>query len=193
MQLQDIANDVLFNLQQSELVNFGGEPNYAATVNPAISQNALTFQINRAYQRVMADLADCEITLAYYQITSQANLSDYPLPPGGPGIVNYYNPTSPIPDLDLSANAKVMRVSRVLYHPVGQVWTQGQEGGIRLVSWRQFMGYSAFGYLRPFTFNIIPDYVTITPNRQILSFFPGTASDGDTITVERVVVPYPGQ
>ena len=188
MQLQDIENEVLFNLQQSELVNFGGMPNYAAATNPAIAQPALLFQVNRAYQRVMTDLADCEITLAYYQLTSQANLSDYPLPPGGPNIVNYYNPTSPIPDLDLTAVPNVMRVSRVLYHPVGQVWTQGQEGGIRLVSWRQFMGYSAFGYLRPFTFNIIPDYVTITPNRKILSFFPGTASDGDTITVE--YVPY---
>lgn len=192
MQLQDIENDVLFNLQQSELVNFGGTPLYEVATNPAIAQTALLFQINRAYMRVMADLADCEIALAYYQLTSQANLSDYPLPPGGPGIVNYYNPTSPIPNINLSTSPLVMRVSRVLYNPVGQVWTQGQEGGIRLVSWRQFMGYCAFGYLRPFTFNIIPDYVTITPNRQILAFFPGTASNGDTITVEYVPYLTPG-
>lgn len=192
MQLQDIENDVLFNLQQSELVNFGGMPLYGVATNPAISQNALLFQINRAYERVMADLADCEISLAYYQVTSQANLSDYPLPPGGPGVVNYYNPTSPIPNIDLSTNALMMRVSRVLYNPVGQPWTQSHEGGIRLVSWRQFLGYSAFGYLRPFTFNVIPDYVTITPNRQILSFFPGTASNGDLITVEYVPYLTPG-
>lgn len=186
MQLQDIANDVLFNLQQSELLNFGGPPNYAQATNPAIDQDALIFQINRAYERVMTDLADCEISLAYYQLTSQANCSDYPLPPGGSGIVNYYNPTSPVPDIDLSAYPNVMRLSRVLYNPAGQVWTQAQEGGIRLVSWRQFMGYCAFGYLRPFTFNVIPDFVTVTPNRQILAFFPGTASNGDTITLEYV-------
>lgn len=185
--LNDLQNAVLFNLQQSELVNFGGAPNYTQAINPGIDQAALIFQINRAYQRVFVDLSDCEIELANFTFTSLPNLSDYPLPPGGP-INNYYNPTSPVPNVDLSNYAHVQRVSRVLYNPVGQTWTQDMAGGIRLVSWRQFMGYCAFGYLRPFTFNVIPDFVTVTPNRKILSFFPGTASEGDSITIE--YVPY---
>lgn len=187
MQLQDLENAVLWNLQQSELVNFGSVPNYAGATNPAIDQNSLIFQINRAYMRVYADLSDCEIALAYFTLSSVANSSDYPLPPGGV-IPNIYNPSQTIPNINLSAYPKVQRVSRILYNPVGQPWTQSHEGGIRLVSWRQFLGYSAFGYLRPFTYNVIPDYCTITPNRQILSFFPGTASNGDQITVE--YVPY---
>jgi len=187
MELQDLENSVLFNLQQSELVNFGSTPNYASATNPAISKAALDFQINRAYMRVYSDLSDCEIALAYFSILSVANSSDYPLPPGG-SFPNIYNPSQPLPVIDLSAFPNVQRISRILYNPVGQPWTQGMEGGIRLVSWRQFMGVSAFGYMRPFTYNIIPDYCTVTPNRKILSFFPGTASAGDTITVE--YVPY---
>lgn len=185
--LNDLENSVLFNLQQSELVNFGGAPNYSQAINPGIDQRALIFQINRAYQRVFVDLSDCEIELAHLTFESIANLSDYPMPPGG-YIDNYYNPTSPVPNVDLSKHARVQRVGRILYNPVGQPWTQDMAAGIRLVSWRQFMGYCAFGYLRPFTFNIIPDFATVTPNRKILSFFPGTASNGDKITIE--YVPY---
>lgn len=185
--LNDLENSVLFNLQQSELVNFGGAPNYSTAINPGISEAALIFMINRAYQRVFVDLSDCEIELAHFSFRSVANLSDYPLPPGG-HIDNYYNPTSPVPNVDLSKHPNVMRIGRVLYNPNGQPWTQDFSGGIRLVSYRQFLSYCAFGYLRPFTFNIIPDFVTVTPNRKILSFFPGTASDGDHITIE--YVPY---
>ena len=187
MNLNDLENAVLFNLQQSELLNFGGPPNYAAATNPAIAQSALRFQINQAYQRTIVDLADCEIELAHFTFHSNANQSDYPLPPGGE-IDNYYNPSQPIPNVDLSRAANVQRLSRVLYNPAGQPWTQDMSGGIRLVSWRQFMSYCAFGYLRPFTFNIIPDYVAVTPNRKILAFFPGTASADDHITAE--YVPY---
>lgn len=185
LQLQDIQNAVLFNLQLSELVNFGNPPNWSTATNPAISQNALTFWINRAYERTMVDLADCEIELAYFTMTSTAQMSDYPLPPGGV-INNYANPAQPIPNINLTAYANVMRVSRVFYTPVGQPWTQEHEGGVRLVSWGQFQRHAAFGYLRPFTYNIIPDYCAVQPNRKVLSFFPGTASTGDTITVEYV-------
>src|SRR5215469_2701416 len=185
LQLQDIQNAVLFQLQQSELLNFGGAPNWAAATNPAIQQNALTFWINRAYERVMVDLADCEIELAYFTMTSTAQMSDYPLPPGGV-INNYANPSQSIPNINLSAYPQIMRASRVFYTPVGQPWTQEHEGGVRLVSWGQFQRHAAFGYLRPFTYNVIPDYCAVQPNRKVLSFFPGTASNGDTITVEYV-------
>lgn len=185
MTTQDLMNDVLWNLQQSELVNFGNLPNYAGATNPPISQSALIFQINRAYERVYQDLSDCEVALSYYSMTSIANISDYPLPPGG-AIPNIYNPSSTVPNINLTAIPNVQRISRVIYNPVGQPWTQMQEGGVRLVSWKEFNGWCAYGYLRPFTFNIIPDYVTVTPNRQILSFFPGTASNGDIIGVEYV-------
>jgi hypothetical protein len=189
--LADLANSVLWNLQQSELVNFGGKPNWSSATNPAITEQGLHFQINRAYQRTLVDLADCEIELAHFSFDSVANKCDYALPPGG-DIDNYYNPSSPVPVVDLSGHARVQRVSRILYHPHGQPWTQDFAGGIRLVSWRQFMGYCAFGYLRPFTFNIIPDYVAVTPNRKILAFFPGTASDNDHITVEYIPYLTPG-
>jgi len=185
--LNDYMNEVLWVLQQSELVNFGGAPNYASATNPAISENALIWSINRAYQRVLVDLSDCEIELAYFALTSVANASDYALPPGNTvanPVQNIYNLSQVIPVVDLSAYAPVQRVSRILYLPAGQPWTQSMEGGIRLVSYRQYLGYSAFGYLRPFTYNIIPDFCAVTPNRKILSFFPGTASNGDTIGVE---------
>lgn len=188
--LQDLQNSVLFNLQQSELVNFGNPPNYAGASNPAISLNALTHWINRAYERTMVDLSDCEIALAYFTIHSQANCSDYPLPPGNSAtpITNIYNPSQTIPTIDLSLYPNVQRVSRVLYTPVGQPWTQEHEGGVRLVSWGQFQRHNAFGYLRPFGYNVIPDYCAVTPNRTMISFWPGTASNNDTITVE--YVPY---
>lgn len=186
--LQDLQNSVLFNLQQSELVNFGNPPNWSAATNPAITQNALTHWINRAYERTMVDLSDCEISLAYFTIQSQANCSDYPLPPGNATtpITNIYNPSQPIPTIDLSMYPLMQRVSRILYTPVGQPWTQEHEGGVRLVSWGQFQRHNAFGYLRPFGYNVIPDFCAITPNRKLLSFWPGTASNNDTITVEYV-------
>jgi hypothetical protein len=183
--LADLQNGVLFNLQLSELVNFGGDPRWTAATHPAISQAALTYFINRAITRTMLDLADCEIELAFCTFKSHANTCDYPLPPGGT-VENYYNPGSVVPAIDLKSAPHVLRVSRVIYSPVGQGWSQSHEGGIRLVSWRQFLGYSAFGYLRPFTFNTIPDYCAVTPNRKILAFYPGTASVGDTITIEYV-------
>lgn len=185
LQLQDLQNSVLFNLQQSELVNFGNPPNWAAATNPAINQGALTYWINRAYERTMVDLSDCEISLAYYSITSIANRSDYPLPPGG-AVVNLANPSQAVPNINLSAYALIQRVSRVYYSPVGQVWTQEHEGGVRLLSWGQFQRQCAFGYLRPFTYNVIPDYCAINPERTLISFFPGTASTGDTITIQYV-------
>lgn len=191
LQLQDIQNAVLFNLQQSEAINFGGPPNWAASTNPGITQNALTFWINRAYERTMVDLSDCEIELAYFTMTSTAQMSDYPLPPGGV-INNYANPSQSIPNINLSTYANIQRVSRVFYTPVGQPWTQEHEGGVRLLSWSQFQRHCAFGYLRPFTFNVIPDYCAVQPNRKVISFFPGTASNGDTITLEYVPELTPG-
>ena len=183
--LQDIQNSVLFNLQQSELVNFGLPPNWAAATNPAISQNALTFWINRAYERTMVDLSDCEIPLAYFTFNSVANTSDYPLPPGG-AIPNLANPSSPVPNVNLSAYPLIQRVSRIYYTPHGQIWTQEHEGGVRLISWQQFQRQNSFGYLRPFAFNIVPDYCAINPERTLICFWPGTATTGDTITVQYV-------
>ena len=190
--LNQLQNAVLSNLQLSELVNqvdFAQPPSWAQATNPAISQTFLTYGINRAYQRILLGLSDCEIDLAYVTFPSVANSSDYALPPGNTAaapVVNIYNPSQTIPLKDLSAFALVQRVSRVMYTPQGQPWTLAMEGGIRMVSWRAFLGHAAFNYLRPFTYNIIPDYCAVTPNRQILSFFPGTMSANDTITVEYV-------
>ena len=189
--LNALQNTLLSNLQQSELVNltdFTQPPNWTTANNPLITQVFCTYCINRAYQRVLLGLSDCEIDLAFITFPSVANASDYALPPGNPSgtLSNIYNPSQTIPTINLAAFAPVQRISRVLYTPNGQPWTLAMEGGIRLVSWRQFLGHAAFNYLRPFTYNIVPDYVAVTPNRSILSFFPGTASSGDTITVEYV-------
>lgn len=190
--LNSLQNAVLSNLQLSELVNqtdFTQPPLWATATLPAISQVYLTYNINRAYQRTLLGLSDCEIDLAYITFPSVATSSDYALPPGNTvanPVTNIYNPSQTIPTIDLSAFPLVQRVSRVLYTPNGQPWTLAMEGGIRLISWRAFLGHAAFNYLRPFTYNIIPDYAAVTPNRKILSFFPGTASANDTITVEYV-------
>lgn len=185
MTLSDIQNAVLFNLQQSELVNFGSDPLWATATNPPIDHKAMTFQINRAYTRVYVDLADCEIELANATFQSIANHSDYPLPPGT-ATHNYTNPTQKITPITYVKAPTCMRLMHVYYNPVGQPWTQDMEGGIRLVSWGQFMRFSSFGYLRPFTYNIIPDFCAVTPDRKFISFFPGTASTGDTVTIEYV-------
>jgi len=162
----DLQNQTLWNLQQSELVNFGAAPNYGTAQNPAIPQTALQFLINRAYARVLADLSDIGLTIASATFTSVANQSDYSFPPNG--------------------QPAFQRIIRVQYNPVGQPWTQEMEGGIRLISWAEFNRWSAFGYLRPFTYNIIPDVVSVPPTRDKIAFFPGTASTGDTITVDYI-------
>src|SRR5580704_73456 len=190
--LQDLENSTLWNLQQSELVNFGGAPLWSQATNPAISQSAIDFMINRAYARVMSDLADTQLVLTTITFPSIAQTSDYPLSAiSAAGVWNsskwnnaLWGPALPSP--------AVQRVTRVKYNPIGQPWTEDFEGGVRLVSWQQFNRYCGFGYLRPFTYNIIPDFCAVTPDRNKLAFFPGTASSGDTITVEFVPELTPG-
>ena len=209
MQLQDIENVVLYNLQQSELVNFGTAPNWAAAVNPAIPKAALDFFINRAYMRVIQDLSDFELALYRFVFPSQSQISDYPLPPLSP-------PGEAITGSSILANATtgvgpaanplvwgsgvwgqatwgsfptapgVQRITRIIYSPVGQQWAQDYEGGVRLVSWAEFNRRTGFGYLRPFTYGIMPDFASVQPQRNVLSFFPGSANPYDTIGVEYI-------
>lgn len=169
MQLQDLENWVLWNTQQSELVNFGSVPNWASANNPQLPQTAVDAAINRAYARVLQDLADLEIATFTSTIASVAQTSDYALP------LN-------------SGDPAVQRICRVYYQPVGQSYTQELEPGVRLISWKKFQAQTGAGYLRPFTYGVIPDYVAVSPNRTKLSFYPGSADAGDTITVE--YVPY---
>lgn len=209
MQLQDIQNYVLLNLQQSEMVNFGGAPNWSTATNPSITQNALTFLINRAYMRVIQDLSDIQLALYRWVFSSIANVSDYPLPPNAPPNTTLWG-SSFFGSAQLGAGApvqggiwgqgqwgtmlwgtndgppRIQRITRIIYSPVGQSWSQDFEGGIRLVSWQEFNRRCAFGYLRPFTYGTIPDYAAMTPDRQMISFFPGTANAGDAIGIEYV-------
>lgn len=207
--LNDLENEVLFNTQQSELINYGGAPNWAKSTNPYLTQAAVDFQINRAYRRVIQDLADIQLALYRLVLYSLKNVSDYALPPNT--LPQYTSlGSSFLGSLQLNAPPgagstgvwgegqwgsmvwssppapRVQRITRVIYSPAGQPWSQDMEGNIRLVSWQEFMRRCAFGYLRPFTFGIIPDYCAVTPDRQMLSFFPGTATQGDAIGIEYV-------
>lgn len=169
MQLQDTENWVLWNTQQSELVNFGSVPNWASANNPQLPRSAVDAAINRAYIRLLQDLADLEIATVTTTKASVAQQSDYTLP------LN-------------AADPAVQRICRVYYQPVGQSYTQELEPGVRLVSWKKFQSLNGAGYLRPFTYGTIPDFVAVSPDRKKLSFYPGTANAGDTITIE--YVPY---
>lgn len=169
MQLQELQNWVLWNTQQSELVNFGSVPNWASATNPQLPQAAVNAAINRAYARVLQDLADLEIATYTATIASVSQQSDYTLP------LNAGDPN-------------IQRLCRVYYQPQGQAYTQELEPGVRLVSWKKFQAQCGAGYLRPFTCGTIPDYVAVYPDRTKLSFYPGTANAGDTITIE--YVPY---
>jgi hypothetical protein len=210
--LNEIQNLTLANLQQSELLNtedFTEAPNWSDATNPGILQPFLTTQINRSYMRVIQDLADIQIALYRWVFASIAQVSDYPLPPLAPPQNTLWG-SSVWGSAQLGAGApqtagiwgqgswgqmqwgtqagppNIQRITRVVYGPIGQPWLMDFEGGVRLVSWQQFMRQSAFGYLRPFCYNIIPDYCAVSPDRKILSFFPGSADAGDTIGVEYV-------
>jgi len=175
----DLENWTLLNLQQSELVNFGSSPNWTQATNPAITQQACDAAINRAYLRVVSDLADLELYLYTVRFQSVAQTSDY-------NLASLFSAVTPTPA------PKLQRLSRLFYNPAGQSWTQEFEPGVRMVSWTTFQRYTAAGYLRPFTYNIIPDYCSITPDRCTLSFFPGSADVGDNITMQYVPVPTAG-
>lgn len=221
MQLAELQNATLFALQQSELVNFGfnadgtiAQPNWSAATNPAVTEQAMNFMLNRAYVRVITDLSDVKLTLQSWTFFSLAQTSNYTLPPFPPTaaavlgqslnnsmVLGTANPTQPgtwgqgqwgTMIWGQQGPPAVQRITRVLYNPQGQPWTQEMEGGVRLVSWQQFQRYSAFGYLRPFTYNIIPDFCAISPDRKSLCFFPGTADAGDAITIEYVPELTPG-
>lgn len=187
MQLQDIANNVLWNLQRSELVNFGNPPNYGLTVStPDVPQTALIFLINRAYIKVISDLADAGLTLADATFNSVASTSDYPLPPTSPLIGEWGVGAWGTMVWGSAIPPQVKRITRLTYQPVGQVWTQEFEGNVRLVSWAEFNRRTGFGFLRPFTYDILPRYAAVQPNRSLISFYPGSASTGDTIMLEYV-------
>jgi hypothetical protein len=173
VQLQDLENGVLSNTQQSQLVNFGGPPPWANATNPQLNQGIVDYAVNRAYQRLMSDLADIEIYTYQTVFSSTANTINYNFP------LNVGDPN-------------MQRVMRVFYQPIGQSWTLEFAPGARLVSWTRFQAYAGDGYLRPFTYDIIPQFASITPNRKTLSFFPGCANAGDTITVQYVPVLTPG-
>lgn len=214
-----LQNAVLANLQQSELVNFGaGFPNWSAVSDPTappITQDYLVFNINRAYAKAIQDLADVQLSLYRLVYPSLANTSDYPLPPlqppqygtlGGSVLGTFQLNSEQPPESAIWGQAqwgnflwgtivgapRIQRITRIIYSPVGQSWSQDMEGGVRLVSWQEFQRKTAFGYLRPFTYGIMPDYAAMSPDRTVLSFFPGSASAGDSIGIEYIPELTPG-
>lgn len=162
---------MLLQLQQPG-ANPGGAPNWGALTNPAFSQATVDFALNRAYERLMMDLADLELYSQVMTITSTANGYQY-------GI-----PTSGFPKIHL--------VQRVFYAPQGLSYTLEFIPGVRLVDWRKFQVYTAGGYLQPFAFGVQPDFAAINPTRTQLCFYPGSANSGDTITVNYAPIPTAG-
>lgn len=176
MTLADLENEILSTLQQSELVNFGNAPNWATVQNPEFNQATVDHFINRAYLKVMRDISDIDVSNYEVIITSTANTTFYTLPPP----VTSGNPNPPISEL-----------RRLFYKPVGMNFTLEFEPGIRMVPWKEFQRYTAAGYWNSASGNY-PAYCSVTPDRGNLAFFPGTADNGDTITLWYSPIPTAG-
>lgn len=121
----------------------------------------------------MGDLEDLELSLISFTITSTASTFKYAIPAAG------YAPIS--------------HVGRVFYQPKGLLYNLEFRPGSELISWSEFQGkYSGQGYLLPYAFGTQPLVATIDPLLANLYFYPGSASAGDTITVEYQPLPLKG-
>lgn len=162
---------MLLQLQQPG-ANPGGAPNWGGLTNPSFSQAVVDFAINRAYERLMMDVADLELYSQVLSITSVANTYQYPLAASG--------------------YPKIHLVQRLFYAPQGLSYTLEFTPGVRLISWDAFQEFTAAGYLQQFAFGVQPDFAAIDPTRTNLYFYPGSANSGDTITLNYVPIPTAG-
>ena len=170
MTLSDLENEVLAMMQQPAL-NFGGAPNFAALTNPQYNQATIDHYINRGYARLLSDLADTEIVEYTATFLSTALTNFYPLNP---------------PASYLGSKPPAVRIlNRVSYQPLGLPYAVEFEAGSRLVDHGEFSRYSGQGYLIPYSYSAtVPDIVSISPDRKLLEFFPGSGQTGDIITIK---------
>lgn len=174
--LNNLENMILSETQQSELVNFAGAPNWAASTNPSMNQAKVDYYINRAVMWALRGVAELEIASFRAQFLSVANTTNYNVPPPIAGTPN--------PPCHL--------IQRVYYAPLGQNYTLEMEPGIRLLPWKTFQRAVWAGYLSPFSFGPQPFICSMTPNRKQIAFYPGTATNGDTITFDYSPIPTTG-
>ncbi len=120
----------------------------------------------------MSDVTDLELILVTYTFSSIAQTSAYPFPPVG--------------------YAECSEVARVYYMPLGLPYSREFDPGIEFTSWENFQQTTGQGYLRPYSFGTQPVMCAIDPQRQNLVFYPGSASAGDTITVQYTPLPTAG-
>lgn len=196
--LADFENEVLSILQQSAMINFGGNPNWSAGMvgnqQPQFPQSMVDYQINRAYQLLMAAFSNCELGMYTCSFLSLANETFYPIPPVNPGPliwnigeweVNFWGP-APLP------NPPIHRLCRLFYAPQGLQYNLEFEPGIRMLAWKEFQRYTAAGYLESYSFGTQPEVCSVSPDRKYLYFYPGTANAGDIVTLQYIPIPTVG-
>lgn len=120
----------------------------------------------------MADIANISLYLTTATQLSVANTNEYPIPGAG--------------------NPAVALVHRIFYAPVGLSYTREFAGQIEFMSWNDYSVYTGLGVATPFAFGTQPTKVAIKPDRTKISFLPGSAGSGDTITVQYAPLPTVG-
>jgi hypothetical protein len=175
--LADLQNEILSTLQQTQLVNFGGTPNWASVTNPEFDEPTVNYWINRAYLKVMRNVSDIDVAMFSCTFPSVANGIFYALPP---------------PVASGLPNPPCAEVRRLFYTPAGLGYTLEFEPALRMVPWKEFQRYTASGYLQNFSYGTQPQICSVTPDRKQLAFYPGTANAGDTIELQYAPVPTVG-
>lgn len=175
MQLQDMENEILSNLQQTPLVNFGQAPNWNAATNPEFDKPTIDHWISRGYLKVMRDVEDLDVALFSATFLSTAQTYRYSLNPVAT--------TGATPNPPVGAGG----IQRLFYTPQGQP-TLEFEPGIKLIPWKEFQRYTVAGWFQPSSYGPYPEWASVSPDRQWLYFWPGCASAGDSIEVQYVPI-----
>lgn len=172
-----MENSILTLLQQPGASFSTGSPNWTnpaltatyAGATPQYSQGLIDFWINEGYKQLMGDLDELEIGLVSFPLTSTVQTYKYAIPP--------------------ATYAAIASVGHIYYQPVGLTYIREFRPGTELISWAQFQRYTSQGWLEPYSFATLPNFVTVDPLLQNLYFFPGCANAGDSITIE--YTPFP--
>ncbi len=172
MTLQDMQNMLLSQLQQPGITTVGSAPNFSAVPNPPYGADRLNFYLNRAYLRLMNDVAELELKVVSSTLTSTANTFSYNIPVAG----------APNPAL----------VLRVSYQPVGLTYNYEFQQGVNFLSWDQYQMQTGYGYYQQLSFGTQPRVCTVSVDRTQLWFYPGSAQSGDTITIQYAPLPTAG-
>src|SRR5215469_5277281 len=161
MTLQDLENACLIYLQQQG-ANPGGAPTWSALTNPQFNQATVDWAINRAYERLLGDVAQLELAANSITVSSvSGNFFYTATPPAGQPLVSRFN--------------------RIFYAPVGLNYTYEYRPGFLFIDWTEFQKMTDFGYLLQTGASTatLPTYWSLYPDRSKLVCYPGTANAGD--------------